>query len=203
MHSSLPTTSSASPSNKASSDSNRDRLVPGHALVMQPEKGFQGLASFGNNFLSKFEGVEVDADILRNITIIDTPGVLSGEKQRIGRDYNYAEVVKWFAERADMIIVMFDAHKLDISDELKGVLDILKPHHEKIRILLNKVIFHLLFSCFNVQDSIMKIFSHNVFQSTTGRQCKCAVFVACIWSLDVVTWKGQGICHSIFLTLLS
>lgn len=106
---------------------------------MQPDKGFQGLASFGNDFLSKFEGVEVDADILRNITIIDTPGVLSGEKQRIGRDYNYAEVVKWFAERADMIIVMFDAHKLDISDELRTVLDTLKPHHEKIRILLNKV----------------------------------------------------------------
>jgi GTPase SAR1 family protein len=116
-----------------------DRLVPGHALVMQPEKGFQGLASFGNDFLSKFEGVEIDADILRNITIIDTPGVLSGEKQRIGRDYNYAEVVKWFAERADMIVVMFDAHKLDISDELRTVLDTLKPHHEKIRILLNKV----------------------------------------------------------------
>lgn len=106
---------------------------------MQPDKGFQGLASFGNDFLSKFEGVEVEADILRNITIIDTPGVLSGEKQRIGRDYNYADVVKWFAERADMIIVMFDAHKLDISDELRTVLDTLKPHHEKIRILLNKV----------------------------------------------------------------
>lgn len=121
-----------------------DRLVPGHALVMQPEKGFQGLASFGNNFLSKFEGVEVEADILRNITIIDTPGVLSGEKQRIGRDYDYAEVVKWFAERADMIVVMFDAHKLDISDELKTVLDTLKPHHEKIRILLNKVTLHVV-----------------------------------------------------------
>ena len=44
-----------------------------------------------------------------------------------------AEVIKWFAERADMIIVMFDAHKLDISDELKTVLDVLKPHQDKIR----------------------------------------------------------------------
>jgi hypothetical protein len=33
---------------------------------------------------------------------------------------------------------MFDAHKLDISDELKSVLDALKPHQDKIRILLNK-----------------------------------------------------------------
>lgn len=35
------------------------RLVPGHALVMETEKPFRGLASFGNNFLSKFEGAEV------------------------------------------------------------------------------------------------------------------------------------------------
>ena len=67
-----------------------------------------------------------------------TIGVLAGEKQRIGRDYDYCDVIKWFGERADMIIVMFDAHKLDISDELKTVLDVLKPHQGKIRILLNK-----------------------------------------------------------------
>ncbi|KAJ1408132.1 P-loop containing nucleoside triphosphate hydrolase protein [Ochromonadaceae sp. CCMP2298] len=114
------------------------RLLPGHALVMQTSKPFRGLASFGNNFLSKFEGAEVDAPILRNITIIDTPGVLAGEKQRLGRDYDFSEVIKWFAERADLIIVMFDAHKLDISDELKCVLDTLKPNQEKIRVLLNK-----------------------------------------------------------------
>lgn len=35
--------------------------------------------------------------------------------------------------RADLIVVMFDAHKLDISDELKMVIDTLKPHHDKMR----------------------------------------------------------------------
>jgi EH domain-containing protein 1 len=114
------------------------RHTPGHALVMEVDKPFRGLASFGNNFLSKFDGVEVLSPILRNITIVDTPGVLAGEKQRIGRDYDFSEVIKWFAERSDMILVMFDAHKLDISDELKSVLDALKPHQEKIRVLLNK-----------------------------------------------------------------
>ena len=44
----------------------------------------------------------------------------AGEKQRMGRDYDFPSVVKWFAERADMIVVMFDAHKLDISDELRA-----------------------------------------------------------------------------------
>jgi EH domain-containing protein 1 len=114
------------------------RQIPGHALVMQTDKPFRGLASYGNNFLTKFEGAEVCAPILNDITLVDTPGVLAGEKQRIGRDYDFSEVVRWFADRADMIIIMFDAHKLDISDELKEVLDCLKPHQEKVRVLLNK-----------------------------------------------------------------
>ena len=114
------------------------RQIPGHALVMQSDRPYRAPTQFGNNFLTKFEGAEVAADILRNITIVDTPGVLAGEKQRIGRDYDFSEVIKWFAERADLIIIMFDAHKLDISDELKSVLDALKPHQDKIRILLNK-----------------------------------------------------------------
>ncbi len=47
-------------------------------------------------------------------------------------------VIQWFADRADLIIIMFDAHKLDISDELRVVMDALRIHQDKIRILLNK-----------------------------------------------------------------
>lgn len=69
---------------------------------------------------------------------MDTPGVLSGDKQRLGRAYDFPQVCEWFAEHADLILVFFDAHKLDISDELKEVLKVLEPHDDKIRIILNK-----------------------------------------------------------------
>eukprot|EP00429_Kryptoperidinium_foliaceum_P016729 CAMPEP_0176031206 /NCGR_PEP_ID=MMETSP0120_2-20121206/15377_1 /TAXON_ID=160619 /ORGANISM="Kryptoperidinium foliaceum, Strain CCMP 1326" /LENGTH=523 /DNA_ID=CAMNT_0017364487 /DNA_START=12 /DNA_END=1581 /DNA_ORIENTATION=- len=114
-----------------------DKIVPGAALCSQQDRPFTGLSPFGNNFLSRLEGVELDSPILYNITLVDTPGILSGQKQR-SRNYDYESVMKWFGERADLIIVMFDAHKLDISDELKRVMELLIPHLDKIRIVLNK-----------------------------------------------------------------
>lgn len=116
---------------------NDDKIIPGAALCAQNFRPFTGLSPFGNNFLSRMEGVELDSPVLRNVTLIDTPGILSGAKQR-NRNYDYEAVMKWFAERADLIIIMFDAHKLDISDEMKQVMHLMIPHLDKVRIVLNK-----------------------------------------------------------------
>jgi len=115
-----------------------ERTIPGNALSVHPDLPFRGLERFGVSFLSKFEGSQLPSSILKSITLIDTPGILSGEKQRTNRGYNFTKVVSWFAERADLIILLFDAHKLDISDELKGAIDSLKGHEDKIRCILNK-----------------------------------------------------------------
>jgi len=42
------------------------------------------------------------------------------------------------AERVDRIILLFDAHKLDISDEFRRTIHAMKGYDEKIRIVLNK-----------------------------------------------------------------
>ena len=49
--------------------------------------------------------------------------MLAGEKQRINRAYDFPEVVRWFAHKCDRILVLFDAHKLDISDEFKATIE--------------------------------------------------------------------------------
>jgi len=115
-----------------------ERTIPGNALSVHPDLPFRGLERFGVSFLSRFEGSQMPSSVLRSVTLVDTPGVLSGEKQRTNRGYDFTKVVAWFAERADLILLLFDAHKLDISDELKGAIDVLKGHEDKIRCILNK-----------------------------------------------------------------
>lgn len=115
----------------------KDRIIPGSAAVVSTNLPYSTLDRFGQEFLNKFQVSYVNSPILDNITLIDTPGVLSGEKQSVGRAY-YPEVVKWFANRADLILLFFDAHKLDISDEFKSVIDVLKGHEGKMRVILNK-----------------------------------------------------------------
>lgn len=94
----------------------------------------QGLAQFGNGFLSKFEAATCENRLLEEISLVDTPGVLSGEKQRIERSYDFIQVCGWFAARCDLILLLFDPYKLDISDEFKEVrmlCGLAKSKHER------------------------------------------------------------------------
>mmetsp|Transcript_7381 Transcript_7381/g.13313 ORF Transcript_7381/g.13313 Transcript_7381/m.13313 type:complete len:403 (+) Transcript_7381:46-1254(+) len=115
-----------------------ERVIPGNALTVTPGTPFKGLQMFGNNFLTRFEGAQVNVDILKNLTLIDSPGVLSGEKQTLGRSYSYDDVLNWFAERSDMIILLFDVQKLDISDEMGSAIRVLQKYSDKIKVVLNK-----------------------------------------------------------------
>jgi len=178
-----------------------DKIIPGAALCAQNYRPFTGLSPFGNNFLSRMEGVELDSSILLNVTLIDTPGILSGQKQR-NRNYDYEAVMKWFAERADLIIVMFDAHKLDISDEMKQVMELMIPHLDKIRIVLNKA------------DTISTQVSRRVGVNTARSLLEsnvpytvlilCSFFCpfvaatdACVWSPDVESRKSHEYARSV------
>eukprot|EP00928_Gymnodinium_smaydae_P083491 TRINITY_DN6672_c1_g1_i1.p1 TRINITY_DN6672_c1_g1~~TRINITY_DN6672_c1_g1_i1.p1 ORF type:complete len:462 (+),score=122.36 TRINITY_DN6672_c1_g1_i1:51-1388(+) len=115
-----------------------ERLIQGNAATCLPQLPYQGLASFGAGLLGSFQALATPCEILTRLTLIDTPGVLSGCKQRIGRSYDFASAVAWMAERADLVLLTFDAHKLDISDEFQEVMEVLRPYAAKVRCVLNK-----------------------------------------------------------------
>ncbi|KAF5763362.1 putative EH domain-containing protein [Helianthus annuus] len=115
-----------------------ERSVPGNTIAVQADMPFNTLTTFGGAFLSKFECSQMPHPLLEHITFVDTPGVLSGEKQRTQRSYDFTGVIKWFAEKCDLILLLFDPHKLDISDEFKRVISSLHGQEDKIRVVLNK-----------------------------------------------------------------
>ncbi|GFQ07763.1 eh domain-containing protein 1 [Phtheirospermum japonicum] len=115
-----------------------ERSIPGNTIAVQADMPYSGLTTFGSAFLSKFECSQMPHPLLEHITFVDTPGVLSGEKQRTQRSYDFTGVTSWFAAKCDLILLLFDPHKLDISDEFKRVIGSLRGHDDKIRVVLNK-----------------------------------------------------------------
>ncbi|GMH25001.1 hypothetical protein Nepgr_026844 [Nepenthes gracilis] len=115
-----------------------ERSIPGHTIAVQADMPFSGLTAYGSAFLSKFECSQMPHPLLEHITFVDSPGVLSGEKQRTQRSYDFTGVTSWFAAKCDLILLLFDPYKLDISDEFKGVIFSLRGHDDKIRVVFNK-----------------------------------------------------------------
>ncbi|CAN6925287.1 unnamed protein product [Brassica oleracea] len=115
-----------------------ERSIPGNTVAVQADMPFSGLTTFGTAFLSKFECSQMPHPLLEHVAFVDTPGVLSGEKQRTQRAYDFTGVTSWFASKCDLILLLFDPHKLDVSDEFKRVISSLRGHDDKIRVVLNK-----------------------------------------------------------------
>ncbi|KAJ1946246.1 hypothetical protein EC988_005581, partial [Linderina pennispora] len=113
------------------------KVIPGHAAAVSGDLPFSGLTKFGTKFLSRFQVSQLSNPLLQNLTIVDTPGILSGSKQ-VQRGYDFVSVISWFAERSDLILLLFDSYKLDISDEFKQAIQATRGHEDKVRIVLNK-----------------------------------------------------------------
>lgn len=106
---------------------------------------------FGSALLNRLQCCTQDSPLLQSLTLIDTPGVLAGEKQRLLRGYDYTavsseqvkltllshwhpwtQVIEWFAQKVDRILILFDANKLDISDELRRAIWAIRAHDDKV-----------------------------------------------------------------------
>lgn len=93
--------------------------------------------SFNQGFLERLQGVELPYNILKRVTLVDTPGIIENRKQQ-ERGYPFNDVMRWFILRADLIVVVFDPTKLDVGYELEDLFKQLKGRESQIRLILNK-----------------------------------------------------------------
>jgi hypothetical protein len=113
--------------------------IGGRVLAAAKDMPFRGLTEFGDSFLECFQGYAVPHELLKSVILVDTPGVLESAKDVHQRKYDYIKTCRWFTERSDLVIVMFDPTKMDAGIELRMLFKhAFKGNEGKVRILLNK-----------------------------------------------------------------
>ncbi len=112
----------------------------GHAVVTNPELPFADLERFGPKFLSHFKMKRVKSPFLKGLCLVDTPGMIDAADAQLGRGYDFIASVRWFVERSDVVLVMFDPDKPGTTGEtLKVFTSALLDIDHKLLIVLNKM----------------------------------------------------------------
>jgi GTP-binding protein EngB required for normal cell division len=112
----------------------------GQAVVSTPSLPYGGLKNFGPQFLSHFKVKSRQVPILREVTLIDSPGMIDSPGEGSGRGFDFAGAVRWFAERADVVLVFFDPEKPGTTGEtLRVFMQSLRGMDHKLLIVLNKM----------------------------------------------------------------
>ncbi|CAB1117285.1 unnamed protein product [Ectocarpus sp. CCAP 1310/34] len=130
----------------------------GPALVGDPDMGFSGLRQFGPTLTHHTE-LKVRSGISTNsFMMVDSPGMIDSPMSRsiyersdpdspagrgkgvdTSRGYDFEGVVRWFAERADVILLFFDPDKPGTTGETLSILtNSLAGKDHKLYVVLNK-----------------------------------------------------------------
>jgi hypothetical protein len=112
----------------------------GPSVVSNPDLPYEGLRHFGDQLVSHIKLKLRPAELLRTVTLIDSPGMIDEAKAENGRGFDFPGAVRWFAERADLVIVFFDPDKPGTTGETLQVFrDSLSGIDHKLMIVLNKM----------------------------------------------------------------
>jgi len=113
----------------------------GKFLLNDPEYPFESLKKHGQRFAAHFRLKKVNSPFLKNLAIIDTPGMHDSITEQ-DRGYNYQEVIGDLAQIADLIMVLFDPHKAGTVREAHTSLKDTLPastFEDRILFVLNRI----------------------------------------------------------------
>mmetsp|Transcript_24511 Transcript_24511/g.51790 ORF Transcript_24511/g.51790 Transcript_24511/m.51790 type:complete len:288 (+) Transcript_24511:166-1029(+) len=116
-----------------------DTDADGPTLVGDPDLGFAGLRQFGPTLIHHSQ-IKYRKSPL-NFMLVDSPGMIDspGNKEFMDRGYDFPGVVRWFAHKADIVLLFFDPDKPGTTGETMSVLlNSLSGMDHKLLIILNK-----------------------------------------------------------------
>lgn len=113
---------------------------PGSSLVSNPELGYEGLNKFGPRFLSHLKTRIRPSERLKAVSLVDTPGMIDSADTQAHRGFDFQGAVRWFAERADLIMLFFDPERPGTTAEtLQIYTESLRDFDHKLLVVMNKV----------------------------------------------------------------
>lgn len=113
----------------------------GNFLLNDPVFPFESMKKHGQRFISHFRLKKVNSPFLKELAIIDTPGMLDSVTER-DRGYNYQDVIGDLAQIADLILVLFDPHKAGTIREVHTSLRETLPgrtFEDRVLFVLNRI----------------------------------------------------------------
>ncbi len=114
--------------------------LDGHAVVSNPDLAYEGLRHFGDQLVTHVRMKVRKVPLLRNATLVDSPGMIDEARAENGRGFDFPGVVRWFAERSDLVLVFFDPDKPGTTGETLQVFkESLGGMDHKLLIVLNKM----------------------------------------------------------------
>jgi hypothetical protein len=112
----------------------------GPTVTSHPKLDLADLAHLGPAFTSKLRLKTVPHELLRSVTLVDSPGMIDAVGVANTRGYDFPAAVRVFAERADLILFFFDPDKPGTTAEAVFVLtQTLAGLGYKLILILNKV----------------------------------------------------------------
>jgi GTPase SAR1 family protein len=113
----------------------------GRFLLADPEYPFESLRKHGHRFASHFRLKKVNSPFLKNLALIDTPGMLDSVAER-DRGYNYQQVIGDLAHIADLVLMLFDPHNpgtvREVYNSLRDTLPA-RTFEDRVIFVLNRI----------------------------------------------------------------
>lgn len=117
-----------------------ERSIDGAALTSHPDLPFNELTRFGPGLVQHLNGQFLDNELLKQVRLIDSPGMIDASGSGTERQYDFLAVTRWMAEQCDLILLFFDPEKPGTTGETIATLtDALSGVDHKLRIVMNKM----------------------------------------------------------------
>lgn len=114
--------------------------LDGAALTTRPDLPMAPLARFGQGLVRHLQGRGMPHDLLRQVRLVDSPGMIDDAAAESKRPYDFPAVVRALADHCDLVLLFFDPEKPGTTGEtLKTLTGSLTGLDHKLRIVMNKM----------------------------------------------------------------